>query len=109
MIRTCCIYLVFVLLCARTTAQNMQVLYDFDQLPQTLMLNPGSEIDYDMHFGVPFLSNVYGVAGSSNKDVNYNNLVAGTDDTGDVLRNFHELGLGSGEIFLFHQQMKLPF
>ena len=107
MIRTCCIYLVFVLLCAKTTAQNMQVLYDFDQLPQTLMLNPGSETDYDMHFGVPFLSNVYGVAGSSSRDVNYNNLVAGTDDTGDVLRNFHELGLGSGEIFLFHQQIEI--
>ncbi len=85
----------------------MQILYDFDQLPQTLMLNPGSVIDYDMHFGVPLLSNVYVAAGASSRDVNYNNLVTGTENTGDVLRNIQDLGLGSGEIFLFNQQIEL--
>lgn len=85
----------------------MQILYDFDQIPQTLMLNPGTEIDYDFHIGVPMLSNVYAVAGSSSRDVNYNNLVKGTNSTGDILNNLSDLGLGSGEIFLFNQQVEI--
>ncbi|UCE92550.1 MAG: hypothetical protein JSV73_06825 [Flavobacteriaceae bacterium] len=85
----------------------MQVLYDFDQLPQTLMLNPGSVIDYDKHIGVPLLSNVYAMAGSSSRDVNYNNLVSDAEDDGDIVRNLYELGLSTSEIFLFNQQMEL--
>ena len=94
-------------LCASANAQNMQILYDFDQLPQTLMLNPGTDIDYDNHIGIPLLSNVYAVAGSSSRDVNYNNLITGTDDSGDVIRNLHDLGLEENEVFLFHQQIEL--
>lgn len=107
MIRTYLIYLVFGVLCAKLSAQNMQILYDFDQLPQTLILNPGAKFEKDMHFGVPLLSNVYGVAGASSREVNYNNLVTGTEDTGDVIRNLHDLDLSENEIFLFHQQIEL--
>lgn len=88
-------------------AQNMQILYGFDQLPQTLMLNPGAVVDYERHIGVPLLSNVYAVAGASNRDVTYNNLTEGTDSSGDVIRNLHDLGLKDSEVFLFHQQIEL--
>ncbi|MFT4801875.1 MAG: hypothetical protein ACI93N_001650 [Flavobacteriaceae bacterium] len=37
-------------------SQNKQVLYDFAGLPQTLLLNPGLEIDYKFHIGMPLLS-----------------------------------------------------
>lgn len=107
MIRISFLYLILVLLCSKVTSQNMQVLYDFDQLPQTLLLNPGTEIDYDKHFGVPLLSNVYGVAGSSSRDVTYNNLVVGADDNGDIGRNLFELGLSKDDIFLFHQEIEV--
>jgi len=85
----------------------MQILYDFDQMPQTLLLNPGSIIDYDKHIGVPLLSNVYAMGGSSSRDVNYNNLVAGTEGNTEVLINLQELGLSPNEIFLFHQQIEV--
>ena len=85
----------------------MQILYDFDQLPQTLMLNPGSIVDYDKHIGVPFLSNVYAMGGASSRDVNYNNLIAGTEGNTEVLRNLQELGLSEKEVFLFHQQIEV--
>ncbi|WKK66776.1 DUF5723 family protein [Lutimonas zeaxanthinifaciens] len=101
------LYLFIVFLCAKVNCRNMQVLYDFDQLPQTLMLNPGTIVDYDKHFGVPLLSNVYGMAGSSSRDVNYNNLVADAEDDGDVIRNLYNLGLESNEIFVFNQQIEL--
>lgn len=93
--------------CVNAKAQNMQILYDFDQLPQTLLLNPGSKVDYNLHFGVPLLSNIYAVGGASSRDVNYNNLVEGTDTSGDIIRNLHDLGLGNSEIFLFHQQLEV--
>ena len=37
-------------------AQNKQVLYGLEEVPQSMMLNPGSIVNYDYHFGIPFLS-----------------------------------------------------
>ncbi len=107
MIKKWCTYLTLFLLCSNAASQNMQVLYDFDQLPQTLMLNPGAVVDYDKHLGVPLLSNVYAMGGSSSRDVTYKNLSEGTDSSGDVIRNLHDLGLNDDEIFLFHQQIEV--
>ena len=97
----------FILFCVPTISQNMQILYDFDQLPQTLLLNPGSEVDYDKHFGVPLLSNIYMGFGSSNKDVSYNSVVSGSDGLGDVLNNMYALGLNEDDVFIFNQQIEL--
>lgn len=46
-------------------AQNKQVLYGLTEIPQTLMLNPGSEVDFISHFGIPFLSHIHINAGAS--------------------------------------------
>ncbi|MGB0788869.1 MAG: DUF5723 family protein, partial [Marinirhabdus sp.] len=46
-------------------AQNKQVLYGFDQLPQTLLLNPGAEFGLKKHFGIPLLSQIHVNAGTS--------------------------------------------
>jgi hypothetical protein len=40
----------------KISAQNKQILYDFAELPQTLLLNPSAETNYKFHFGMPFLS-----------------------------------------------------
>jgi hypothetical protein len=45
--------------------QNKQVLYGFDEVPQSLMLNPGTRVPQKMHFGIPFLSHVHINGGSS--------------------------------------------
>lgn len=37
-------------------SQNKQILYGFDKIPQTLLLNPGAETTYKYHVGIPFLS-----------------------------------------------------
>ncbi|TYP98018.1 hypothetical protein C7447_103186 [Tenacibaculum adriaticum] len=39
-----------------TQAQNKQILYGFDKIPQGLLLNPGAETTYKYHVGIPFLS-----------------------------------------------------
>ncbi|MCF6212740.1 MAG: DUF5723 family protein [Flavobacteriaceae bacterium] len=37
-------------------AQNRPVLYDFTEIPQALMLNPGADVTYKWHVGLPALS-----------------------------------------------------
>ncbi|WP_405380582.1 DUF5723 family protein [Maribacter sp. LLG6340-A2] len=53
-----------------STAQNKQILYDFDEIPQSLNLNPGMETDFRWYAGIPFLSGISGYAGSNGISVN---------------------------------------
>lgn len=46
-------------------AQNKQLLYDFTEVPQSLLLNPGAAIEHDVFVGMPLLSHVHVNAGSS--------------------------------------------
>lgn len=46
-------------------AQNKQLLYDFNDVPQSLLLNPGAEIKHDVFIGMPLLSHIHINAGSS--------------------------------------------
>ena len=47
------------------SAQNKPLLYNVDDLPQSLMLNPGTQIDFIGHVGLPFLSQIHFSAGTS--------------------------------------------
>ena len=46
-------------------AQNKQLLYNFTDIPQTLMTNPGADVKYKWYAGVPFLSGISMNVGSS--------------------------------------------
>ena len=59
------IFFILILSAVSFSAQNKQVLYDFVELPQTLLLNPASETNYKFHVGVPLLSGFSLNAGSS--------------------------------------------
>tara|TARA_B110000037_G_scaffold217266_1_gene277961 strand:+ start:4724 stop:6106 length:1383 start_codon:yes stop_codon:yes gene_type:complete len=48
-------FLVFPFICF---SQNMQVLYDFDEIPQTLLLNPGTNYSHDYFIGFPLLAGI---------------------------------------------------
>lgn len=51
--------IVFIAICNSSIAQNKQVLYGFDKIPQTLMLNPGAATaNYKYHVGFPLLSGI---------------------------------------------------
>jgi hypothetical protein len=63
------------------TGQNKQVLYGMTDVPQNLMLNPGSKIPQKINIGVPFLSQLhinggssgvsaFDIFGNSNTDIN---------------------------------------
>ncbi len=53
-------------------AQNKQILYDFGEVPQQLMLNPGATFDHKAYIGIPLLSQFsfnIGVTGFSAYDI----------------------------------------
>jgi len=53
-------------------SQNKETLYDFTDLPQSLMSNPGADIKFKRHLGVPFLSQFHtnvGLRGATLFDV----------------------------------------
>jgi len=45
--------------------QNKQILYGFSDIPQSLMLNPGSKTNLQKHLGIPLLSQIHLNGGSS--------------------------------------------
>lgn len=51
-------------------AQNRQLLYDFYEIPQSLLLNPGVKTPQQWHSGIPVASKITIYAGSSGIDVN---------------------------------------
>lgn len=50
---------------ASLCAQNKQLLYDFTEIPQALMINPGMQTTYQWYAGIPALSGISFQAGSS--------------------------------------------
>jgi hypothetical protein len=50
------LFFLLILSVVKVTSQNKQVLFNFAELPQSLLLNPGTETNYKFHFGVPLLS-----------------------------------------------------
>ena len=57
--------LVIVLFATTIISQNKQVLYDFADLPQSLLLNPALENKNKFHVGIPLLSGFSTQIGSS--------------------------------------------
>lgn len=47
-------------------SQNKQILFGFAETPQTLMVNPGAETNFDFHIGIPVLSGISLNYGASN-------------------------------------------
>lgn len=72
---------ILVLWTVTAIAQNKQVLYGLEEIPQNLLMNPGSSVPQNKHYGIPFLSHfhlnagssgvsVYDIFGKSNIDIN---------------------------------------
>ncbi|WP_035335906.1 DUF5723 family protein [Dokdonia sp. PRO95] len=55
----------FLVLTYTVSAQNKQLLYNVQELPQSLLSNPASVITFDKHIGIPFLSGFSVEGGSS--------------------------------------------
>lgn len=51
-------------------AQNKEVLYDFQEIPQAIMVNPGMNTIYNWYAGIPFISGIYAQGATSGLTVN---------------------------------------
>jgi hypothetical protein len=49
-------------------SQNKEILYNFTPQPQSLLLNPGADVQYKWFFGVPLLSGISANVGSTGFD-----------------------------------------
>jgi len=56
---------IFLFLTCFAFAQNKQLLYNYTDIPQSLLLNPGTEVNYKWHVGIPLLSHIHASAGAS--------------------------------------------
>ena len=59
------VLILFLLTSLLSSGQNKPLLYNVDDLPQSLMQNPGARIDFTRHFGIPFFSQIHLSVGSS--------------------------------------------
>lgn len=82
----CCL-----LMCWGVFAQNKEVLYDFNEIPQALLVNPGMEMDFKWYIGIPLVSGISGYAGSSG--ISVNDIFA--DDGVDINLKVRERVLGA--------------
>jgi hypothetical protein len=59
------LFFLTLLVATNLVAQNKQLLYNFTDIPQSLMTNPGADVKYKWYAGVPFLSGISMNVGST--------------------------------------------
>lgn len=57
--------LILVSMVSISYTQNKQLLYEMDALPQTLLSNPSTHVNFDKHYGIPFMSQLHLNIGST--------------------------------------------
>jgi len=85
--------------------QNKQVLYGMYDIPQSLILNPGSKIPQKAHFGIPFLSQIHTNVGSSGVSV-YDIFGKSNENINTRIRN-KIFEMSDKDFFDVTQQMEL--
>ena len=100
------IFLYLALVTSPLLAQNKQVLYDFTEIPQSLMLNPGIQTDFQWSAGIPLLSGLSGYGGSNG--ISVNDIFADDGlDINDKVRDRMVSGLSSKDEFSQNLQVEL--
>ncbi len=59
------LFLTILWVCIGAHAQNKQLLYDFTEIPQSMLINPGAQTDFKWYGGIPGISGLSFQAGSS--------------------------------------------
>ncbi|GAA4961977.1 DUF5723 family protein [Algibacter aquimarinus] len=92
-------------LCCVSFSQNKQILYGFSEIPQSLILNPGGEVNNDWYFGIPLLSHIHingGTSGATIYDVFANDGI----DFNTKLQNAVNK-MNSKDFFSINQQLEI--
>jgi len=86
-------------------SQNKQILYGLKEVPQSLLLNPGGEVNYNWHLGIPLLSQIHFNAGASGLALN--DIFA--DDGVDFNQKIRDavFNLSDRDFFTLNQQLEI--
>nr|WP_321237252.1 DUF5723 family protein [uncultured Psychroserpens sp.] len=96
---------IFLFLVVLTHGQNKEILYDFNDIPQTLNQNPGALVAFDKHFGIPLLSQIhfsFGSSGVSAYDIFKNDGVDVNTKISNVI-----FSLSNRDYFAVNQQLEI--
>jgi hypothetical protein len=99
------VFLICLFIANNLIAQNKQLLYNFTDIPQSLMTNPGADVKYKWYAGVPFLSGIsinVGSSGFSAYDLFANDGVDFTTKLRTVLTK-----TTSNDVMSLNQQLEL--
>ena len=99
------ICMLFFFIACLSFSQNKQVLYGFSEIPQSLLLNPGTNVENDWYFGIPLLSNIntnIGFSGISVYDIFADD---GTDFNSKLESAIYSLN--SNDFFAINQQLEI--
>ncbi len=86
-------------------SQNKQILYGFDDVPQSLLVNPGNKVVQKKHYGIPFLSHLHVNGGSSGVSV-YDIFKEGNDNINDRITK-KIFDMKNTDFFTATQQLEL--
>ena len=99
------ICLIILLFSCITYSQNKQVLYGFSEIPQSLIINPGANIDNDWYMGVPMISHIHANVGTSGVSV-YDVFADDGKDFNQKLRTAIN-GMKDTDFFAVNQQLEI--
>ncbi|MDC7995977.1 DUF5723 family protein [Altibacter sp. HG106] len=66
-------------------AQNKQILYGFEDIPQSLLVNPGGKTQLQKHYGIPFFSQIHFNGGASG--ISAYDIFGGSGDINEKIDN----------------------
>ncbi|SDS05222.1 DUF5723 family protein [Christiangramia echinicola] len=97
--------IIFLLFFFSGFSQNRPLLYNVDDLPQSLLQNPGARIDFTRHIGVPFLSQIHlsgGSTGVTAYDIFADDGTNVNQRVSNVMRE-----ITSGDYFSINEQLEI--
>lgn len=95
----------FLLICIACNAQNNQLLFGFNDVPQSVLLNPSTKLDNNWYFGIPLLSKIQLNTGSSGLSV-YDLFADDNRDFNTKLQNL-VYDLKDNDFFSFNEQIEI--
>ncbi len=100
-------YIFIILFCfvINLSSQNKKILFGFNEVPQTLMANPGAEVDFQWHSGIPILSSNYihaGISGFAINDIFANDGVNINTKIATLLPN-----IDNADFYTINQQLEV--
>lgn len=100
--QTCLLFMIVTFVCG---AQNKQVLYGFNEIPQNLLINPGAEVDNDWYVGIPLLSHIHANVGFSGVSP-YDLFVKDGRDFNSKLKDI-VYSMDNKDVFAINQQLEI--